>query len=111
MKLLRIVPGPVNTSGLHTTHGTQVLTPSGESIPGVTRITLEAGVDDRERIWRATIECFAIAPEITADAIIGRPVEPAPESRKRRRAGQAAARMFVIGWSLGALMMFAAGRF
>lgn len=62
--LLRIVPPPMGEDAFaHRTMGTQVLTPDGTPLPGVTRITLTA---EPNSIWRATIECTVEAPEICA---------------------------------------------
>lgn len=74
LKLARIVPAE-NGSGAHKTMGTKVLMSDGSALPGVTHITLTAGVND---LWRATIKCNVQAPEIMAGSIVDvGPVLPA----------------------------------
>lgn len=82
-KLVKVVPGDSVDGGPQPTRGTQVLMPSGEAIPWVTRITLTADVKD---VWRAQIECLASLDDITALADIKPPRQDGTEPIEERLA-------------------------
>jgi len=67
VQLATIIPGPVSEDGYHRTQGTKVLLPSGEELPRVTEIQLDAQVGD---VWRAVITCMAHVEPISAAAEI-----------------------------------------
>lgn len=63
-RTVTIIPGPRDAGNLHIANGTKVRLPSGEFLPGVTRVTLVAFSGD---VWRAVIECHAaLEGDITA---------------------------------------------
>lgn len=75
-KALRIVPAPPREGCIaHSTMGTQVLTPEGAPVPGITKVTLIAEVGEP---WRAVIECMVEPPDVTAlaDVFVRHPKEP-----------------------------------
>lgn len=68
MMLAKIVPAEQQTRDSPSpTRGTRVVLPSGEHLPGVTRIELVADVDD---VWRATITCMVEPSPIHANCVV-----------------------------------------
>lgn len=61
-RVLRIVPGEHGTEGAQLANGTRVFC-GGQEISGITKLTLVAEVGG---VWKATIECAVIPPEVDA---------------------------------------------
>lgn len=61
-KVLRIVPGQRDSTGAHAAMGTRIFC-GDQEVSHVTKLTLTAEVGG---IWKATIECAVIPPEVDA---------------------------------------------
>lgn len=64
-KLLKIIPPPTSDGGsTHYVafHGSKIVTPNGEALPGITKVVITGQVDD---IWRAELSCLIEPPDFS----------------------------------------------